>query len=234
MKESPIHFKFINQEGIGTDYYHAVDAKWQLGQKSGPIISMLSQVFPDLSQWFNYSALEQVNEDSVAILAQNDQEEVLGFAHARQESLINGQEGIDKWVFSILAAKAQGHGIGSKLVNHLKMEVKRYGGKYLFARTDPTRRKTIAFYQKNGFQKDGKIGHYYYGPSPALWLWSDLDDIEVTNNEGLPTQKSNLPAYAGDARYIPYSPETRKGKWVVDPNYHGCRGPSYKFVPDKD
>ncbi len=232
MKEIPLHLKVIDPKGVGVNYYHGNEAKSALIKRQHSIVPMLEQVFPDLNQWFNFSALEDVNEEAVAILMENRMDNQFGFAHARQESLVNGQEGKDKWVFSILAAKSQGHGIGSKLISHLMMEVKRFGGKSLFARTDPTRTETIAFYEKHGFQKDGEIGHYYYGPSPAVWLWNGLDDIEVLNESGLKYKKTT-PDYAGDARYVPYSPETRKGKWVVDPNYHGCRGLSYKFLPDE-
>lgn len=177
--QSPLDIRVINCEGQictqGSGQY-----AWKALQQSFPVQDMLTQVFPDLEQWFDLEALPQVNEQAMAVIMLDEAGIVCGFAHARQESLVNGPEGRDKWVFSILAASQQGMGIGKKLMGELKKGIVEHGGKYLFARTDPARTDTVAFYKSQGFIEDGTVGHYYSydeGPAPAIWLWCNLQGI---------------------------------------------------------
>lgn len=172
-QEIPLHLRIVNPEGTSISQYNGFQA-WQT-LKDKPVEAMLEQVFPDLPSWFDYSAIGKVNEEAVAILMEDVNSAPIGFVHARQEGLINGPEGKEKWVFSILAAAKQGGGIGGKLIETLKEDIASYGGKYLFARTDPTRTATIGFYLNHGFQIDGMVGHYYYGPAAAVWMWCPLE-----------------------------------------------------------
>lgn len=137
---------------------------------------MLLAIFPDLSDWFDINAIGTIPEKAVAVMVTDNDNNIIGFSHVRQENRINGPEGKEKWVFSILGVdpKHQGKGIGNLIIDKLKEGIIKEDGKYLFARTDQTRQDTIRFYLHHGFQHDGVINHYYYGPAPAVWLWCDL------------------------------------------------------------
>jgi ribosomal protein S18 acetylase RimI-like enzyme len=171
--EANLHLKVLNSEGDGVKNSEGLLALQILMNR--PIQKMLLEVFPDLGSWFDFAAIGKISERGVAVLMEDDQAHPLGFVHARQEGIINGPEGKEKWLFSILAAAEKGKGVGGILVETLKKEIVSHGGKFLFARTDPSRTDTIAFYMKHGFEIDGVVGHYYYGPTPAVWMWCDLE-----------------------------------------------------------
>ncbi len=143
--------------------------------KDKKVQAMLNEVFPDLADWFDINAIGTISEKAVGVMCL-DNSEIAGFVHARQEGRINGPEGTKKWVFSILGVnpKYQGKGVGGLMIQTLKEEILNQGGESIFARTDPSRIDTVRFYLKHGFQVDGNVGHYYYGPSPAVWMWCDL------------------------------------------------------------
>lgn len=142
--------------------------------------NLMVQVFgDDVWQWLDLSAIAEEKARGIGIISLNESGEVQGLVHARQESLINGPEGKNKWVTSVVAAYPSGEGIGGELFDELKAEVTAAGGKVLFVRTDPNRSEAIAFYKKHGGKEAGIVeGYYEYdeGRAPALWLRFDLGE----------------------------------------------------------
>lgn len=170
----PLSLKVINIGDHSSTEYKQHFAFFRI-IKEKKVEELLIKIFPDLKDWFDINAIGTVTEKAVAVMC-IDENELAGFVHARQESRVNGPEGTKKWVFSILGVNPQyqGKGVGGLMIHTLKDEIANQGGASLFARTDPTRNDTIRFYLSHGFQIDGNIGHYYYGPSPAVWMWCDL------------------------------------------------------------
>lgn len=124
-------------------------------------------------EWLDMDVIPMSVEGGTAIFCQDFAGKLIGFIHARPESLINGPEGKSKWVLSVLAAHPAGLGTGGVLFESVKKSAKEHGADVVFARTDPTRTETIKFYLSHGCEMVGRIEDYYKystGRAPAVWL----------------------------------------------------------------
>lgn len=121
----------------------------------------------DLSLWFSFQEMIEASAAGrgVCLLAKSDDGELLGMAYAQQESPINGNEALQKWVVIIVAVlpSAAGQGIGSALLAGLEAEARNHNAQKMFTYTNQGDEQVINFYRKNGYVDAGFIKDYQYG-----------------------------------------------------------------------
>lgn len=185
LEKKPLPFvaKVISSDGKimsegGRDVY------WKYHNK---ISQMLDLAFPEgpVGEWLDLAAIPATLEGGVALIALDESEKVCGFIHGRPESCINGPEGTEKWVTSVVAAYPPGKGMGGKMLETFKTEAVKAGAKVLFIRTDPSRLDTIKFYTGHGGEMAGRLEYYYSYPteqigigkgrSPTVWFFWNLE-----------------------------------------------------------
>lgn len=144
----------------------------QLPQDSNTIKDVIQASFsetPDakIDQWLSFSYMEQmINQNrALGFVANISADIVTGMIYTQQENPVNGIEGEEKWVISVLAVLPEytSKGLGSRLIREVEKTLKDKNVKKLFTFTNEKDEKVIHFYEKNGFTKAGIIKNYQYG-----------------------------------------------------------------------
>ena len=119
-----------------------------------------------LDEWFSFKEMSQaISSDRGICLLAIEKGEALGMIYAQPESPINGKEGLEKWVISIIAVipSSTGKGIGSELLRVLEVKVKEKNVQKMFVYTNKGDDRVVNFYYKNGYEDAGRIKDYQYG-----------------------------------------------------------------------
>ena len=121
----------------------------------------------NIDEWFSFPEMIRSIEldQGCCIEAVSDEDELLGFVYAQQESPINGLEGRQKWVILIAAVKSgsSGRGVGSSLLSQVEKYAASKGAIKMFVYTNQGDTQVINFYKNNGFSEAGTIKDYQYG-----------------------------------------------------------------------
>lgn len=138
-------------------------------------------VTPDssLEEWFSFDEMvKTINENRGICLKAEDENGMHGIIYAQQESPINGQESLEKYVIVLTAVLPQtaGKGVGTELLKSLESEVAKRNVKKLFVFTNKDDTQVINFYHKNGYEDAGWIKDYQYGKgNSAVFLLKWID-----------------------------------------------------------
>jgi ribosomal protein S18 acetylase RimI-like enzyme len=133
----------------------------------------------DISKWFSFDEMKKAIESQTGacLMANSDDDKLLGYIYAQQESPINGAEGSEKWVIVMTAVDPEfaGQGVGSFLLREIEKEAKSRDAKKMFVYTNKGADKVVDFYKKNGYSDAGWIKDYQYGSdNSAVFLLKHL------------------------------------------------------------
>lgn len=134
----------------------------------------------DISNWFSFDEMMKAikSQQGVCVMASSDNDKLLGFVYAQQESPINGLEGTEKWVIVITAVdpESAGQGVGSFLLKEIEREAESRNAKKIFVYTNKDDEGVVEFYKKNGYSDAGWIKDYQYGKdNSAVFLLKYLN-----------------------------------------------------------
>lgn len=132
-----------------------------------------------LEEWFSFPEMDKAIQAGrgVCLEVLSDNEAVQGFIYAQQESIINGKEGLEKWVIVIAAVDPvfAGKGAGSLLLKEIEEQAANKGARKIFVYTNKDDDKVINFYKKNGYGDAGWVKDYQYGKgNSAVFLIKHL------------------------------------------------------------
>jgi ribosomal protein S18 acetylase RimI-like enzyme len=118
----------------------------------------------------NQGRLDETIKDGEVLVADDDGK-IVGFSEIR---LVKWNHSC--WVINMIVDSAYRHqGIGSKMMDMIKLSAKEYGMRTLMYDSSLDNYPAFKFYQKNGFKVCGLNDSYYNGDAPALFMCYNLE-----------------------------------------------------------
>ncbi len=120
----------------------------------------------NLDIWFSFSEMSKIILEGRGVcLKAISENKIVGMIFAKQESPVNGKEGLEKWVIVVIAVDPDmaDKGVGSLLLAEVEKEAQDMGALKMFVYTNFDDERVIHFYKKNNYQDAGYIKDYQYG-----------------------------------------------------------------------